>query len=421
MMRILVISWYYPPSNVMGAVSTHALVSALVKAGHDVQIIAPRHPPLPTGLEPDLLRPHIWETPFLNINAPFERLLGRAHVQEHGYELALSSGVIKEMARAAAQSYKTFTHIPDGQCGWIPFAVREARRLCETWRPDIVVASSPPQSSLLIARRVARRVAVPWIAWLRDPWVTKNPYYPWSGRLRSAVDKRMEQRVLDSAKQIISASPGWVADVKGRFVPPIVGIPTGVPYSAYSTIEPIRSPFLGLRVVHTGMLYHGHRDPTMVFNALRKGNRDARQVRVEFYGRYLAEAGQAARRANAYDYCHIAGQVDHKMAMSLQKGADALLLLMATSPSERHVIPGKFYEYVAAGRPILAVGHGGSAVATIIREHQLGAVATTEKEVSDGLSDIFEGIASGQFTARQHLLDRDDQMAKYVERIMDCT
>ena len=66
--------------------------------------------------------------------------------------------------------YRSCVNIPDDKVGWRPFALRGAGRTARAFRPDLIYASSPPPTGLVAAACLARRLAVPWVAEIRDRW-----------------------------------------------------------------------------------------------------------------------------------------------------------------------------------------------------------------------------------------------------------
>jgi hypothetical protein len=67
-------------------------------------------------------------------------------------------------------------HIPDPRIAWIRTAISAGTRLIEEWKPDVIFASAPPYTSLIVACRLSRAFDIPWVAGLRDLWAD-NPYF----------------------------------------------------------------------------------------------------------------------------------------------------------------------------------------------------------------------------------------------------
>ena len=91
--------------------------------------------------------------------------------------------------------------------------------LVKQWRPDIVLASAPPNSGLIAARRIARACAAPWVGDLRDLWAD-NTYYSYP-RWRWWIDRLLEPGVLRSAAGLITVSPIWADMLRRKYEQPV--------------------------------------------------------------------------------------------------------------------------------------------------------------------------------------------------------
>ncbi len=80
------------------------------------------------------------------------------------------------MLREASTLYTNALNWPDARVGWLPYAWGAGRRLLGGWRPDLVYASSPPPTCLVVGKLLAAHCGVPWIAEFRDRW-SDDPYY----------------------------------------------------------------------------------------------------------------------------------------------------------------------------------------------------------------------------------------------------
>lgn len=109
---------------------------------------------------------------------------------------------------------------------------------------------------------------------------------------------------------------------------------------------------------------------------------EATGVAVEFYGRYPGSVAQLAASYGVEHLVTMKGQVPYRESLRVQQEADALLLFPWTDPKERGVYSGKLFEYVGAGRPILAVGGGRTVACDLIIERGLGAVCDTAESVA---------------------------------------
>lgn len=382
-MRILLISYFFPPYNAIGAVRLGKTAKYLTRMGHDVRVITAADQPLQPTLPVEIPAERVVYTRWVNANRPAELLLGgRQKVTARGYVPPSSSGLMRWGFGVARSVYKGVL-VPDEQIGWYPFAVRAALELAGGWRPDVVYASAMPLTSLLVAHRVAARLGVPWIAELRDLW-TDNHYvrhHPW----RRALEQRMERRVLGSAAGLVTMSEPWAQLLRDRYGKPAAAVSNGFDPADFPAPAPPQDDTL--RIVYTGMIYRGKRDPMPLFAALRLLGDEAAGVRVRFYGRYLDMIHEMAAEQGVEALVETHDQLPYSDALRSQAEADLLLLLMWDDPRERGLFPGKVFEYIGARRPILGIGPTEGVVAEMLRERGLGVMVNDPQSIAARLRE----------------------------------
>jgi hypothetical protein len=264
------------------------------------------------------------------------------------------------------------TNVPDPQIGWYPFALGAGLRLLGGWKPDVVFASAPPFTALMIGRRLARQAGVPWIAEYRDRFL-EDPYShrSWFARRRDAW---LENHWLRGVAGLVTVSEPWAEEYRARLGLPVATVFNGFDPDDFPAEYPRRAtdPAV-LRIVYTGVLYTDRRDPSPLFAALaRMPERDA--VRVEFYGADPASLRAMAERHGVVDHVGINGRVPYVESIDVQMNADVLLLLQWNDPLERGNVPGKLFEYLGARRPVLGLGVEDGVPARILRERDAGVV-----------------------------------------------
>ena len=138
-MKILLVSYYFPPTNAIGAVRIGKLAKFLLAQGHDVRVLTAAEPFLPKSLPVDFPERRIVRTRTIDLDRlPLKIFRKRNTIMQRGF--ADEPPVITWLARI----YKTFITIPDGQIAWFPFAIRIGRRILRNWQPDLIYASAMP-------------------------------------------------------------------------------------------------------------------------------------------------------------------------------------------------------------------------------------------------------------------------------------
>jgi glycosyl transferase family 1 len=265
---------------------------------------------------------------------------------------------------------------------WLDGAVaigREAGRNC-----DAILASLIPYQTTRAAIRLSRELGIPWIADLQDPWALDEMWlYPTGAHHR--LDKHRMRRQLASAAAIVMNTPE-AAERLGRAFPElrsriVVSITNGFDAADFRGPAPARDDRT-FRIVHTGTMH------TSTGLRLRKLKRVRRALggitpHVDFLPRSHVFLLEALERLHAEDpsltehvEVHLAGvltEADREMAegsrfarllgyrsheetIALIRGSDLLFLPMhdLAAGERAGLVPGKAYEYIASGRPILA-------------------------------------------------------------------
>lgn len=390
-LRVLFVSFTFPPYNAVGAIRTGKTAKYLASFGHDVRVLSARDqdlgdPTLPLEIAPE----RVAFTRWLDPRAPVRRLR-RGHPS--GADAPAKAGTGARAALRLSRLVRTFAYLPDPQIGWLPFALREGAKLTRTWEPDVILASSSPVTSLLVASALSARTGAPWVADLRDLWVD-NHYYayePW----RRPLERRFERRVLGSAAALVTVSEPLAETLRARFGRPTTVVLNGFDESDYP--ERTRSAEHELRIVYTGNIYPGRQSPEPLFAALAELGPEGAAIRACFYGTSPGALAGLAERYGVAEQVSVEPAVSHLAALGVQRSADVLLHLLWNDPSEPGVYGAKLFEYLGARRPILAVGGMGGVADAMIRERRAGVVSADPAEIATALRGwLREKVAGGE-------------------------
>jgi glycosyltransferase involved in cell wall biosynthesis len=389
--RILLVSWYFPPANASGAVRVGKLAKFLTERKHDVHVLAGRNRDLPHTLPLEVARDRVHFADCIDVNRPlyFLQDLYRSAFGHEGEQPLRSAASVEkksETGRSVLQRLSDlYVHLikyPDRHVGWIPAASMAARRLTVSWQPDLVYASGPPFTTLLLGHRIARRLRVPWIAEFRDRWVDDpyNEYPDWQRRRLSSL----ERRVVSTAAGIVTVSEPWAEMYRTKFGKPVSAIYNGFDPADFPIDRPgsPRAPSDELDIVYTGVIYAGRRDPSPLFQAIGLLGNDRGRVSVSFYGSEPELVLPVAERCGVTDRVRVHPAVPYRESIEIQRSADVLLLMQWNDPKEQGNCPAKLFEYLAVLRPILGLGLENGVPATIIRDRQAGFFSNDPQEIA---------------------------------------
>ena len=291
---------------------------------------------------------------------------------------------------------------PDRQASWVAPAVERIVSLKGQVNPDVVVATGGPWTNFVVGRTLARRLGCPLILDYRDPW-TCNPYYAFSAKFLTEKARRLEKSMCLTASRVITNTeelrqrlcveyPGIERKsiaIPNGFDPEILG--TGDPDAA-ATQEAVHK---GYELCHFGTVY-GKRTPGTLFRAVwelhQEGVLKPEHLRLRFVGAWDSADEGCNRLAQSLEKHSLLTReppMSHQSCVRQMKQAPVLLIVQPESPLQ---VPGKIYEYIALGRPLLLVG-GEGATAGLVHRHNLGVTCPNDlKTLKKTLHDLSLGL-----------------------------
>lgn len=263
---------------------------------------------------------------------------------------------------------------------WAELAIAEAARLIEKSRPDVIWTSSPVLSAHFVGLAIKRRFGIPWVADFRDPWVG-NPvlmseeHFPQWQLSRQA---RAEAKVARESDHCTFAHPLVAQEfaqrhrfLQGKAVPITCG------YDPEDFLEKTTRNSSGgrLLIVHTGSFY-GEYSPKPLYNALRiaAGRKLAllKQLKLVFVGGCTVDFDLDGLEVE------VLPRVPHGEAIAWMHQSDVQMVVFGSAIG-KHNISGKLFDYLATGRPILAIVPERGSCAEIVRKTKSGLVADPDK------------------------------------------
>jgi glycosyltransferase involved in cell wall biosynthesis len=345
--RLLLVAYFYPPCRDTGVLRPAALAKWLRRLGHEVTVLTTSA----YGARPEDVAEDVVRTP--DLQRVRARLAGEDSVAAlfdsptySGRPHPLSKVLVPEPLVAA----------------WTPFARSRALRLQRERRFDCVITSSPPESAHAVGFALHRR-GVPWVADVRDAWTFESlrPRFPlgWQRRL----DERLERRWLGAADAVVCVSEPAADDLRRRGIAEPLVIPNGwdpeaaprAAAEASGLLDPERTS-----IVYTGRFGNPGRDPRALVEAIERLARaepeTAAKLELVIAGPLTGPEAELFATPVAPARIVHAGSLDRERALALQREADALLLV--AHPVRSQLLNIKLFEYLAAGRPILALAAG---------------------------------------------------------------
>lgn len=290
---------------------------------------------------------------------------------------------VDELMRA----YQTLFAYPDTERTWRRPGLRTARQIAKSQSFDAILSSSPFPTSHRIAHQLQQETGLPWLADFRDTW-TDNPLYDFPA-IRKRLEQRLEKRTLKTASALITVSEAYADQLRRTHGRDVLVIPNGFTFEPSENGEGILSE--RFRIAYTGTIYTEKQDPEKFLLALAQliveGVIDQRDVEVHFFGRRDHWLNSRIATHGLENVVSQRGTVSRFDAVAEQRKAQLLLFLNWEDRDNKGLSHLKLYEYLAAGRPILATGgHGDDASRNILTHTNTGYFASTVADIKLALS-----------------------------------
>jgi glycosyltransferase involved in cell wall biosynthesis len=262
--------------------------------------------------------------------------------------------------------------------------VRFLRQYLREHPVDAILSSGPPHTTHMIARGVKRATGLPWIADFRDPWTNIDFYDQLKlSRWADRRHHRLERTVLQEADQVVTVSWAWAEDFKRLGAPKVEVITNGFDEDEFA--QNPGNPYPGFTLTHLGSI-NADRSPAALWQAMAELLAERPALKETFKVMLIGPADkklvQILDELKLTDNVQILPYRPHDEAVRELMRSSALLLLLNNTPNVMGVIPGKLFEYLAAKRPILAIGPSTGDSARIIRETATGETCGFEDKAA---------------------------------------
>jgi glycosyltransferase involved in cell wall biosynthesis len=343
--NVLVIAYYFPPMGLSGVQRTLKFVKYLPAYGWQPTVLTVT----PTGY-------FAQDYSLLEEINPHDITVERVGSLDPN-RFFRKKGVVKmpsERWRKILTYISDTFFIPDNKIGWRKKAVKAASKLFEEKKFDVIFATAPPFTDLIIGADLARKFKKPLVVDYRDPWLDyPTKYYPTP--LHRWKNYRLEKEVLKTATRILTTNRRVKELIlkRHKFLDyhDVTILPQGFDPADFQVEKLPAQAKKRMRVTHAGAFY-GDRTPAPFLQALKKVLADHPEVKIEavFIGAFQDEYAELVRTMGLEESVTITGYLDHKECVRQILSSDVLWLMLGNDKQS----PGKFYEYLGARKPILA-------------------------------------------------------------------
>ena len=378
MRKILIVTYYWPPCGGSAVLRWLSFARYLKEFGWEPIIYTPLNPE-PQEVDESLLKDvpeglRVIRTRIREPYALYKWFTGRKKSEKLGVGL-MSEGRKPGLASRLSLWIRSNLFIPDPRMLWIRPSVKHLGKILKKEMADVVITTGPPHSMHLIGLGLKAMLGIKWIADFRDPWTNIDFYRDL--KLSAWADnkhKRLERKVLHQADHVITVSPTMTAEFRSMGAEYVSTLTNGyVRLPAQKTSLPEQ----GFSLLHMGSM-PASRNPLNLWEALSQLVKEnpafASGLKVTLSGRTDFTVIEAVRQAGLERYVICQPYIPHAKAVESMRRASVLLLFINNSPNARGILTNKFFEYLSAGRPVVAIGPKDGDVAGILRETGAGEI-----------------------------------------------
>ncbi len=413
--KALIITYYWPPSGGSGVQRWLKFAKYLPLYGWEPVIYTPENPEANTedpslakdiALGTQVIKRRIWE-PY-----SFYKLLARKKNISSDGGKHIKANLIGSNNNSLSHKISLFVRgnffIPDPRRFWIRPSIKFLTKFVKENNIDVIISTGPPHSMHLIAKGVKEATGVRWIADFRDPW-TEIFYFKHLNLTKWAYrrHRNLEQSVLDTADTVVVVNNQVQKDFAARTSTPVVVITNGFDHEDIDS-TPIEPDFSKFSLLHTG-IFVDNGNPEHLWEVLGEKAATEPQFKEDLQIRLMGQVDSSIlsgiHQAGLDESLINMGYRPHKEVVGWQRQAQVLLLPLRKEPEAGAILAGKFFEYLASGREMLAFGPTQGVVADALKETGSGTIVdfsdkeTTRIQIDRLYNKYLQEKASAQATS----------------------
>ena len=397
MKRVLIITYYWPPSGGSGVQRWLKMSKYLPENGWQPVIYTAdgaEYPVEDPSLEKDICaEAEVIRRPIVEPYNFYKKFLGIKKDQK------VKAGFIDETGKQQGWKERLSVwirgnfFIPDARCWWVKPSVKYLKAYLKDHPVDAIISTGPPHSMHLIAMKLKEALGLPWIADFRDPW-TEIDFYDelhlskWADRKHH----RLEHEVLTKADKVVAVGWDMAEGLKRLGASHVDVIPNGYDWDtqAKNNVTPLSSDFT---LTHIGII-GSNRNEHLFWKALGElkaaDPQFAAKLRIRLIGQIDQSVVQSIESNGLKNNTEFIPYIPHDQIQAQQASSQVLLLFINNTPNAKGILTGKLFEYIAAGRPILCIGPEDGDAARLLDETQAGTTVGFENK--EKMKAIIKGL-----------------------------
>lgn len=424
MKRVLIITYYWPPSGGSGVQRWLKMSKYLPENGWQPFIYTAdgaEYPVEDLSLEKDVAsEAEIIRRPIVEPYSFYKKFLGIKKDEK------IKAGFINEGKTKSAWKenisiwLRGNLFIPDARCWWIKPSVRYLKKYLQKNPVDAIISTGPPHSMHLIAKELHKKFNIPWIADFRDPW-TDIDFFSELKLTKRSLKKhhRLQYQVLTEANKVVTVGWDWAKGLESHGAKDVAVITNGYDFN----IEELKTKSdlsQSFTMSHVGIV-GAARNATKFWEALGELIKNENQsefsnlLKIRLIGQVDNSVLISIKENSLENHVEIIPYIPHEKVIIEQSSSQVLLLFVNNSPNAKGILTGKIFEYMASGRPILAIGPKDGDTAIILDETKSGVIVDFEDKegMKKVILDLFEKYKDNQLLTKEN-----ESVKKYSRRAL---
>lgn len=423
MKRVLIITYYWPPSGGSGVQRWLKMSKYLPEYGWQPVVYTAENAEYPVedpSLEKDVCpEAEIIRRPITEPYNFYKKFLGIKKEQKVKTGFIDETGQQKGWKERLSVWIRGNCFIPDARCWWVKPSVKYLKAYLKEHPVDAVISTGPPHSMHLIAMKLKETLGLPWIADFRDPW-TEIDYYN-DLRLTKRSDRkhhRLEHEVLTKADKVVTVAPDGAKRLEKLGAKNVATIFNG--FDRDDDTKQATTLPKQFTVTYLGVLSKAQ-NPEKLWQAMGElaqtepAFRD--NLRINMIGQIDQSVIQSIKAQGLENNTGFSPYIPHDQVSAAHRRSTLLLLLLMPDeePRAKGLLTGKIFEYLASGRPILCIGPEDGDAAKILNETHAGTTVSfgDKDKMKEVMKSLYERYLENKLPDNTHT-----EVERYSRRVL---